>query len=171
MSKYHYVRCVVTGNALAKSSSKGTASVKISLETVPKDGSTEQPRTLWADLWLTEKTMERTIETLEKTLGWQGKSFAELNKPVLAGVEVVAVCEWEVDDQGRDREKVAFLNSTAGGGVKRAEDADVRSIASQADGFLAMARANNPNKPKPAPRHARDRQRDDEEAGNQDYHY
>ena len=169
MSKYHYVRCVVTGNALSKSSNKGTASVKIALETMPKDGEIVRP--LWADLWLTEKTMERTIETLEKTLGWQGKSFAELNDPVLAGVEVVAVCEWEVDDQGRDREKVAFLNSTAGGGVKRAEDADVRSIASQADGFLAMARANNPNKPKPAPRPARDRQRDDEEAGNQDHHY
>jgi len=55
--------------------------------------------------------------------------------------------------------------------VKRAEADDVRAIASQADGFLAMARANNPNKPKPAPRPARDRQRDDEEAGNQDHHY
>lgn len=169
MSKYHYVRCIVTGNALSKSSNKGTASVKIALETVAKEG--EPSRPLWADLWLTEKTMERTIETLEKTLGWQGKSFAELNEPVLAGVEVIAVCEWEVDDQGRDREKVAFLNSTAGGGVKRAEADDVRSIASQADGFLALARANNPNKPKPQARPSRDQQRDDEMIGEKDYHY
>ena len=169
MSKYHYVRCIVTGNALSKSSNKGTASVKIALETVAKKN--EPSRPLWADLWLTEKTMERTIETLEKTLGWQGKSFAELNEPVLAGVEVVAVCEWEVDDQGRDREKVAFLNSTAGGGVKRAEADDVRSIALQADGFLALARANNPNKPKPQTRPSRDRQRDDEMSGEKDYHY
>ena len=169
MSKYHYVRCIVTGNALSKSSNKGTASVKITLETVAKEG--EPSRPLWADLWLTEKTMERTIETLEKALGWQGKSFAELNEPVLAGVEVVAVCEWEVDDQGRDREKVAFLNSTAGGGVKRAEADDARSIASQADGFLALARANNPNKPKPQARPSRDQQRDDEMSGEKDYHY
>ena len=169
MSKYHYVRCIVTGNALSKSSNKGTASVKITLETVAKEG--EPSRPLWADLWLTEKTMERTIETLEKALGWQGKSFAELNEPVLAGVEVVAVCEWEVDDQGRDREKVAFLNSTAGGGVKRAEADDVRSIASQADGFLALARANNPNKPKPQARPSRDQRRDDEMSGEKDYHY
>lgn len=169
MSKYHYVRCIVTGNALSKSSNKGTASVKIALETVAKEG--EPSRPLWADLWLTEKTMERTIETLEKTLGWQGRSFAELNEPVLAGVEVVAVCEWEVDDQGRDREKVAFLNSTAGGGVKRAEADDVRSIASQADGFLALARANNPNKPKPQARPSRDQRRDDEMSGEKDYHY
>ena len=169
MSKYHYVRCIVTGNALSKSSNKGTASVKIALETVAKEG--EPSRPLWADLWLTEKTMERTIETLEKTLGWPGKSFAELNEPVLAGVEVVAVCEWDVDDQGRDREKVAFLNSTAGGGVKRAEADDVRSIASQADGFLALARANNPNKPKPQARPSRDQQRDDEMSGEKDYHY
>ena len=101
---------------------------------------------------------------------WE-KSFAELNEPVLAGVEVVAVCEWDVDDQGRDREKVAFLNSTAGGGVKRAEADDVRSIASQADGFLALARANNPNKPKPQARPSRDQQRDDEMSGEKDYHY
>jgi len=169
MSKYHYVRCIVTGNALSKSSNKGTASVKIALETIAKEG--EPSRHLWADLWLTEKTMERTIETLEKALGWQGKSFAELNDPVLAGVEVVAVCEWEVDDQGRDREKVAFLNSTAGGGVKRAEADDVRSIASQADGFLALARANNPNKLKSQVRPSRDQQRDDEMNGEKDYHY
>lgn len=169
MSKYHYVRCIVTGNALSKSSNKGTASVKIALETVAKEG--EPSRPLWADLWLTKKTMERTIETLEKTLGWQGKSFAELNDPVLAGVEVVAVCEWDVDDQGRGREKVAFLNSTAGGGVKRAEADDVRSIASQADGFLALARANNPNKLKSQVRPSRDQQRDDEMSGEKDYHY
>lgn len=145
MSKYHYVHCVVTGNALAKSSTKGTESVKISLETLPKEGETVRP--LWADLWLTEKTIERTIETLEKTLGWQGKSFAELNVPILVGVEVVAVCEWEQDDQGRDREKVAFLNSAAGGGVKKAEEQDVRAIASKMDGFLKLARVNAPSRP------------------------
>ena len=146
MSKYHYVRCKVTGNALAVSKNKGTQSVKISLESVPKEGEASRP--LWCDLWLTEATVERTIETLEKVLGWQGKSFAELNAPILAGAEVVAVCEWEQDDQGRDREKVAFLNSTAGGGVKKAEEQDVRAIASKMDGFLRMARANNPNAPK-----------------------
>lgn len=146
MSKHHYVRCTVTGNALAKSSAKGTESVKIALATVPKEG--EISRSLWADLWLTEKTIERTIETLEKVLGWQGASFKELNEPVFQGIEVVAVCEWEQDDQGRPREKVAFLNSTAGGGVKKAEDADVRDIASKMDGFLKLARANNPNAPK-----------------------
>lgn len=146
MSKYHYVRCKVTGNALAVSKNKGTKSVKVSLESVPKEG--EAPRALWCDLWLTEATVERTIETLEKVLGWQGKSFAELNNPILAGAEVVAVCEWEQDDQGRDREKVAFLNSTAGGGVKKAEENEVRAIASEMDGFLRMARANNPSAPK-----------------------
>lgn len=115
MSKYHYVRCTVTGNALAKSSSKGTPSVKIALETVAKEN--EPSRPLWCDLWLTDATVERTIETLEKVLGWQGKSFAELNAPCFDGVEVVAVCEYEMDDKGIEREKVAFLNSTAGGGV------------------------------------------------------
>lgn len=144
--KYHYVRCRVTGNALAVSKNKGTPSVKISLATVPHEGEVSYP--LWCDLWLTDATQERTIETLEKALGWQGQSFAELNEPCFDGVEVVAVCEWEEDDQGRPREKVAFLNSTAGGGVKKAEAGDVRAITSKMDGFLKLARAGKPQAPK-----------------------
>jgi hypothetical protein len=143
--KYHYVRCRVTGNALAVSKNKGTPSVKISLATVPHEGEVSYP--LWCDLWLTDATQERTIETLEKVLGWQGQSFAELNEPCFDGVEVVAVCEWEEDDQGRPREKVAFLNSTAGGGVKKAEAGDVRAITSKMDGFLKLARAGKPKPP------------------------
>jgi hypothetical protein len=142
MSDFHYVRCTVTGNALAVSKNKGTPSVKISLASVPHEG--EMSRNLWCDLWLTDATQERTIETLEKVLGWQGQSFAELNEPCFNGVEVVAVCAWETDDNGIDREKVAFLNSTAGGGVKKAEAGDVRAITSKMDGFLKIARAGKP---------------------------
>lgn len=145
MSKYHYVRCTVTGNALAESKG-GTPSVKIALSPVPKEG--EMPRKLWADLWLTDAAIEKTIETLEKVLGWQGKSFAELNEPAFEGREVVAVCEFEVGNDGIEREKVAYLNSTAGGGIKKAEPGSVKAIAARADGFLKLARANNPSAPK-----------------------
>lgn len=143
MSDFHYVRCTVTGNALAISKNKGTASVKIALESVPKED--EAKRSLYCDLWLTENAVERTIQTLEKALGWTGKSFSELNDPVFVGQEVIAVCGWEEDDQGRPREVVKFLNSPAGGaGVKRAEARDVKAITSKMDGFLKLARANNP---------------------------
>ena len=145
MSDFHYVRCTVTGNALAVSKNKGTPSVKISLASVPHDG--EISRNLWCDLWLTEAAQERTIETLEKVLGWQGQSFAELNEPCFSGVEVIAVCAWEEDDNGINREKVAFLNSTAGGGVKKADPQDVRSITLKMDGFLKLSRAGKPKAP------------------------
>jgi hypothetical protein len=145
MSDFHYVRCTVTGNALAVSKNKGTPSVKISLASVPKPD--EPSRQLWCDLWLTDATQERTIETLEKVLGWHGNSFAELNEPCFDGVEVIAVCAWEQDDNGIDREKVVFLNSTAGGGVKKAEAGDVRAIASKLDGFLKLSRAGKPKAP------------------------
>lgn len=143
MSDFHYVRCIVTGNALAISKNKGTASVKIALLSAPKDGEAQRP--LYCDLWLTENAVERTIQTLEKALGWTGKSFSELNDPVFVDQEVIAVCGWEEDDQGRPREVVKFLNSPAGGaGVKRAETQDVKAITSKMDGFLKLARANNP---------------------------
>ena len=145
MSDFHYVRCTVTGNALAVSKNKGTPSVKISLASVPHEG--EISRNLWCDLWLTDATQERTIETLEKVLGWQGQSFAELNEPCFSGVEVIAVCAWEEDDNGINREKVAFLNSAAGGGVKKADPQDVRSITSKMDGFLKLSRAGKPKAP------------------------
>lgn len=143
MSDFHYVRCTVTGNALAVSKEKRTPSVKIALASVPKDG--EMSRPLYCDLWLTENAVERAIETLEKALGWTGKSFAELNEPCFVGQEVVAVCAWEMDDMGRQREVVKFLNSTAGGaGVRKAEPQDAKAIAAKMDGFLKLARANNP---------------------------
>jgi hypothetical protein len=143
--KCHYVRCTVTGNALAKSRDKGTPSVKISLATVPKDG--EPSRDLWCDLWITPATQERTIETLEKALDWHGESFRELNEPILSGKEVVAVCSYEEDYNGHRVEKVSFLNSTKRE-VKKADPLEVRDIAAAGDGFLKLARAGKPRAPK-----------------------
>ena len=141
MSKYHYVRCTVSGNALAESKG-GTPSVKLALVSVPKEG--EMPRKLWADLWLTDAAVERSIETLRDVFGWQGKSFSELNEPIFEGREVVAACEWEDGNDGNKREKVAYVNPVAGGGVKKAEPHTIKAIVAKADGFLALARASNP---------------------------
>lgn len=147
MAERHYVRCIVRGNALAESEQKKTPSVKIRLQAIP--GANEkmegyaEDRTLWADLWLTDAALESTIETLEKVLKWQGKSFAELNEPCLEGVEVVAACEWEQNQStGKWFEKVVFLNTPGGGGVKKMEDAQVKSVVSKLDALLARTRQN-----------------------------
>lgn len=154
----HYVRCTVAGNALAESKEKKTPSVKIRLQTIPGANpvleGVPDSRSLWVDLWLTEAALESTIETLEKVLGWQGKSFAELNAPCFDGVEVVAVCEWE---QNGDKwfEKVVFINAPGGGGVKKLDDAQVRTVVSKLDAMLSNVRRNKGVTPTPAKTPAR----------------
>lgn len=146
MADRHYVRCIVRGNALGESKEKKTPCVKIRLQAVPGanpilEGYAED-RTLWADLWLTDNTIESAIETLEKVLGWHGNSFAELNEPILEGIEVDAACEWE-EVNGKWYEKVAFLNAPGGGGVKKLEDAQVKTVVSRLDALLSRSRQNS----------------------------
>ncbi len=138
MSNQRYtVRCIVTGNALAESKQKGTPSVKIALQTQD-----ENPRTLYADLWLTDAAFDATVETLETVFGWGGMKLEELNEPVLVGIEVDAVCEIE-EHEGREYEKVAFLNAPgAGGGVKKMDDAQVKAVTSRLDAMLSRTRAS-----------------------------
>lgn len=154
MAERHYVRCAVRGNALAESKEKKTPSVKIRLQAIPGanqpiEGYAED-RTLWADLWLSDASVEGSIETLEKVLGWHGNSFAELNEPCFEGVEVEAVCEWEQVGE-RWLEKVVFLNAPGGGGVKKLDEAQARQVVSKLDAVLAKARQNSPASPKAAP--------------------
>ncbi len=150
MADRHYVRCIVVGNALAESKEKRTPSVKIRLQAVSGanpiiEGHAEN-RSLWADIWLTDAAMESSIEVLEKVLGWRGSSFAELNEPILEGVEVDACCEWEELPSGEWREKVVFLNAPGGGGggVKKMEDAQAQQMVSKMDAILARHRQNSP---------------------------
>lgn len=151
MAERHYVRCIVRGNTLAESSEKKTPSVKIRLQAVKGanpllDGHAED-RTLWADLWLTDAAFARSIETLETVFGWTGASLAELNDPILEGIEVDAACEWE-SFEGQNgiewREKAAFLNAPGGGGgLKKMEDAQVRNVVSKLDALLSRTRQNS----------------------------
>lgn len=140
MSNARYiVPCIVTGNALAESKEKRTPSVKISLRTQD-----ENPRTLYADLYLTDAAFNATIETLETALGWSGMSLAELNDPVLKGVEVDAVCEIEeypTTNGMQQREAVRFLNAPgSGGGVKKMDSAQVQGVVNRLDALLSRAR-------------------------------
>lgn len=149
----HYVRCKVVGNALDKSKEKQTLSVKIRLRSLAGVGNpafegVAEERDLWANLWLTEAAFESSIETLEKVLGWQGKSFEELNEPCFQDVEVVAACEWE-EVNGKFRERVVFLNRVGGGGVKKMEADQVKQVVGKLDAMLSRHRSNTPGS-KPA---------------------
>lgn len=155
----YYVPCTVTGNALAEAKNeKRTPSVKVAMRSIPQQEG-EQARSLYADLWLTDAAFEGTIKTLEEVLGWTGHTLAELNEPVLVGVEVVAVCEQEWSDQhAKWFEKVLFLNRPrGGGGVSRMDDAQARQVVNKLDALLTRHRQNKPDATRaaaaPAARH------------------
>jgi len=152
MADRFYVPCVVLGNAIAVSKEKKTPSVKIALQT----NDDKAQRTLYADLWLTDNAFEATCKTLEEVLGWQGEKLSELNEPILKGVEVDAVCEWEsfTGAHGEEwREKVVFLNRQGGGGgIKKMEAGQVASVVSRLDAMLVARRRGQPGASAPVPR-------------------
>jgi hypothetical protein len=130
----YYLPAVITGNALAESKEKRTPSVSISMRTIPQEG--EQAQTLYANLWLTDGAFDATVKTLRETLGWQGNDLMELNQPILKDIEVVAVCAWG-EYNGQGRYEVRFLNSPGGGGgVKKLDEGQARSIVSRLNAKL-----------------------------------
>lgn len=142
----YYVPAITTGNALAEAKNeKRTPSVKIAMRTHPQQEG-EQPRALYADLWLSDAAFEGSIKTLEDVFGWTGHTLAELNEPVLAGIEVVAVCEQEYNEQKNQWfEKVVFINRPGGGGgVAKLDEAQSRQVVGKLDALLNRHRQNKP---------------------------
>lgn len=145
-------RCRTSGSALAFSKEKGTPSIALAFasmfDTSNPEGqlSENDPVKLYTNLWLTEKTADRTVETLRQTFGWQGEDFAELNDGnPLDGIEVDIVWEWEsyVDGGGQEkwRARVDWINKPGSGGVKRLDAAEAARIASQFNRLLKPQRA------------------------------
>ena len=143
-------RCRTTGSALAFSKEKGTPSIAIAFaslfDTAMPDAPliSENPSKFYTNLWLTEKTAGRTVETLRQTFGWQGEDFAELNDlGPLDGVEVDIVWEWESyqDAGGQDkwRARVDWINKPGTGGGKKADPQEAARIAAQFNRLLKPA--------------------------------
>jgi hypothetical protein len=144
----------VTANTLAHSKEKGTPSVEIQVRTKLNLTTGEQiAKTMTGNLWLTASTADRTSDTLETVFGWAGQSFAELNMPVLAGIEVEVVTQ-EESYNGKTYEKIAFWNrpgESSARELKPVEAAQARAIASQYDAVLRNRKAKAGTQA-PAPR-------------------
>jgi len=151
MSERHTLSAEVTGNANSVSKEKQTPSIKIAFRVED-----ENPKTVYADLWLTDKTFESTMKTLEEVFGWQGDKISELNEPILKGCKAELVCEWEEfsGQNGQEwKEKVVFINRPGGGaGIKKMDEATVSTIAAKLDGVLARHRASRPRASAPPKR-------------------
>jgi hypothetical protein len=130
MSERYTVAVAIAGNSLAEAST-GTSSVKLVLQTLE-----EQPRTLYADLWLSDKAFDATVKTLREVLGWQGTDFQELNEPIFVGAELDAVVDIE-EYNGKLQHKVAFLNLPGRATAKPLDPAKASQLAARLNAKLA----------------------------------
>jgi|WetSurMetagenome_2_1015567.scaffolds.fasta_scaffold01420_34 hypothetical protein len=136
-------RAVVSSHSLALSSNTGTPSVHVTFSTKYNISNPDAPvnQTMYADLWLTEKTFDRTMHTLTKTFGWAGGDLQELNdRPLLlTGAECVLVVENE-EHEGKISPKVKFVNDIQ----KRLDDENARAISHKFAGKLAAYKQKSP---------------------------
>lgn len=154
-----YYEGKIQSHALGESKENHTPSVRLKVYAVlDQDTGAQVSKQFWVDLWLTDKAIQRTAETL-RSLGFQGSSFAELNYGQdLVGAPVELVTEWE-QYNGQDVERVKYVNapgSYASRGIKACDDATAKRIASRYDAILRNTRASS-NGPAPAARAAQPR--------------
>lgn len=145
---YTYL-CTLTSTAIGISQQKGTPSIRIAFRT-ESDVETgvlvseieNAPSALYGDLWMSEKTIERTIETLRDVLGWQGTDFEELNAGnPLRGAQAWIVWDYE-EYEGKHHPRVQWINAVGGGGgLKKAEPDVAARVAAQFNRLLSRGGA------------------------------
>ena len=132
----------ITGNAIAESKNNHTPSVHLQLKCEQDlEAKKGTDKVLYADLWLTDKAKEKTVETL-RAIGYEG-GFAELNTPSLVGYQVEVSTYFE-DYNGNSYEKVNFVNpvgSFAKRGVKPADAGIVRGLSAKYDSLFRSKKA------------------------------
>lgn len=130
---------VILSTALAESKEKHTPSVRLQLHATQKlETEEEVDKNFIADLWLSDKAVERTIKTL-RDLGFQGSSMADLNFPEAMQGLMCEISTEMVEYNGETSEKVKFINkpgSFANRGLKAASDDVAKSIAQRYDAAL-----------------------------------
>jgi hypothetical protein len=144
---------VIVSTALAESKEKKTPCVRLLVNTVKcLDTDQEEKRQFYADLWLGEKAVDRTMKTLRE-IGWDGMSFYDLNmENTLVGTEIeisTAIEEWN----GQSFERVKFVNkkgSYENRGLKPCGDDVARMIAHKYDSVLRGGKVTR-SKPNPPP--------------------
>ena len=135
----------VVSTALAAVGEKKTPSVKVKFETEFAIHDIETPaiQTVYADLWLTEKCWERSMDNLS-ILGWNGTDLNDLNgTDLLVGQKAWLVLD-EEEYNGETRTKVKFINAIGGGGIKAMEADEAKALAASLKGKMLKYRQNKP---------------------------
>lgn len=133
---------VVKDNYLAESAISQTPSVKLVLETTDAlaPGGI---KTFYADLWLTEKAIKRTIQTLSETFDFSGH-LVDLEAPILAGKKCRIETNFEIYD-GKTTEKVSFVNPENKDSKKRiAGKSIIANLSAKFDAEMKNVEASKP---------------------------
>lgn len=143
----------IVSTSLAESKEKHTPSVRMMVMTTRNlDDDTEVQKKFVADLWLSEKTAEKTVQTL-RDLGFTGQTLIDLNFPdTMAGLECEISTEMS-EYNGQTSEKVRFVNkpgSFANRGLRSASDDMARSISQRYDAVLRTGKYHKPPQKGPA---------------------
>ena len=149
--------CTITGHGFAESKEKKTPSVKLSLKAhTDLDTGASIDKTFYADLWLSDKCIDRTCATLRE-IGYEGNSLGPINEgQVLVGAECEVSTEFE-DYNGESREKVRFVNRAgnyASRGVKPMDANQASAVAAKYDRFLKNTPKAGPKATQTAPKAA-----------------
>ena len=140
----------ITDTAIVESKNSKTPSVKLSLDILNDldTGAEIMGRRIYADLWLTEKTIDNTAKTLAE-IGCPCENFEDLNfgNP-MGGIEVEISTDFE-EYNGKEYEKVAFVNPVghyANRGMKRADDSVAKQVSKKFNAVLKAAKKKQTDK-------------------------
>lgn len=147
----------IVAHALAESRENHTPSIKLQIQ-VHTDLDSRKPvdALYYADLWLTDKAVDKTMATL-RALGYNEDTLEPLNdanRMIMRGFPVEIKTRPE-EYNGRVYDKVEYVNapgSFASRGVSSCDDATARRIASRYDSVLRNSPkgvATAPQAPRP----------------------
>jgi hypothetical protein len=141
-------RARVLSHALAESKENGTPSVKIHFELLYNLDSpeVETHKSIYHDLWLSEKAFNRSMDVLVDVLGWKGSNLSELNDSpdLLADSECVLVTNLE-EYNGKTRIKVKFVNSIQ----KKLDSSKAKTLSEKLASKVAIYKSRKPESREP----------------------
>jgi len=138
-----YIAKAIKPAALEKSPEKGTPCVRVTFK-LADGGATID----WVG-WLTEKTRDRTVESLEY-MGFDGTDLETVTKN---DVQIVIEPEEYENDKGEKKTtmRVKWVNSLGGRGMSALDAAEEQRIRQDLRGLLLGRQSNTTSKPAPAP--------------------
>lgn len=143
----------IVSTALGESKEKHTPFVRLQLQTITRlEDNQEIVQGFIADLWLSDKAVERTVKTLRE-LGFEGQTLADLNYPETMKGLLCEISTEFVEYNGESKEKVKFVNrpgSFASRGLRSCPDDMAKSIASRFDACLRTGKFHKPAQKAPA---------------------